>query len=1177
VAIAFQLPLPGQAPFIKRPKLILWHGTHGQESGNRSAVALPKRSIRRGCAYPAIILFLALSCLYVSSQAYVNSTAGSDSLAAIVEYPVRGIAMPDDASGNSTELPELVVQSGHSGTIMAMAFSRQGLLATASTDGTVKLWNGATRQLLRTLSVSRYWVYSVSFSPDGKLLATGSGDNTVRIWEMATARQLNVFQGHGHAVKVLVFSSDGARLASGSSRFNGELPNSLISVWNVSSGDRLFQIDRLGEVLGLSFSGPNRLIASIGGEINAWDIDNDLPVEASNFTAPTIAGVHAGTVRITSADGRHTALARGTSFELYDQANETKVQQPRPLAVRALNFSPDGKLLAVGEADGSVTLWDTKSGQPTRTFQGQEIDKNGIIHSVGFTPDAKYVFSAAWNSGVWMWDLKRSDPPRELHSALKDLQVEQESTGQRMLAEMNPSPGPSAPPSRLTAIVDGQEPSPMTEEVYTTAIGPTGRLMAYAGYSWSNAMRGSFFRIIDWKTLQAVDYVLDVKGAGISARALSLSPNGETLAIGYSNGTLDIRDIAAHRFVFTKEAHSGAINAIAFSPTGHIIASADTDNTVKLWDPSSGELRLSLTGHSAPVLCVTFSNDGTKVVSGAADSEIIVWDARTGGRLQTLVGHSSAVNTLAFSPQGNLLVSGSEDGVVRFWAGSSYRLLASAVSFGKNQWLVFNPEGFFDGTQPAWQLVPFRFPSEPVRLYQPEQFFNQFYQPNLLADVLAKETPLLEILREQGDSRASINLSRYRNSSLPNLRIAGPAPGEVSSQRIVQIIIEAQDTGSGLRDLRVFRNQSLVHLEHGDLNADPDTKTFRLVVPVKISAGENTISAYVFNRDNVKSKDSSIVITGATTLKRRGKAYIVAIGINQYSNPGFNLQYAKADAQALSDALRRSLTELKAYDQVVPVLMVDAQASKKNILLALQRLAGLDASFTPDVPAEIQALQPVEPEDAVFIYFAGHGAARGDRYYLIPNDLGYEGDPKQIDMQGRLTILENSLSDLDLDRVLETIDSNRILLVIDACQSGQVLESEEKRRGPMNSRGLAQLAYEKGAYILAAAQSYQAALEFKKLGHGILTYVLVEEGLDKYAADFAPTDGIITAAEWLQYATQQVPAEIQLMEQEHTRNLGRGVDYGETAITGQAPRSYFRRDTDEVWIVAEIPNSGERK
>src|SRR5437016_9407949 len=111
-------------------------------------------------------------------------------------------------------------------------------------------------------------------------------------------------------------------------------------------------------------------------------------------------------------------------------------------------------------------------------------------------------------------------------------------------------------------------------------------------------------------------------------------------------------------------------------------------------------------------------------------------------------------------------------------------------------------------------------------------------------------------------------------------------------------------------------------------------------------------------------------------------------------------------------------------------------------------------------------------------------------------------------------------------------------MIIDACNSGQALEAEEKRRGPMNSKGLAQLAYEKGMYILTAAQSYQAALEAAQLGHGFLTYVLVEEGLKKGEAD-APSsrDGQVVVREWFDYAAERVPL-MQVERMKQKRGLG---------------------------------------
>ena len=125
----------------------------------------------------------------------------------------------------------------------------------------------------------------------------------------------------------------------------------------------------------------------------------------------------------------------------------------------------------------------------------------------------------------------------------------------------------------------------------------------------------------------------------------------------------------------------------------------------------------------------------------------------------------------------------------------------------------------------------------------------------------------------------------------------------------------------------------------------------------------------------------------------------------------------------------------------------------------------------------------------------GHSAWGWSHFYLIPHDLGHQGSREQLNQAGLKQILEHGVSDEELQQAFELIDAGKLVLIIDACNSGQALEASEKRRGPMNSKGLAQLAYEKGMYVLTASQSYQAALEGEKLGHGLLTYALVEEGL----------------------------------------------------------------------------------
>ncbi len=320
------------------------------------------------------------------------------------------------------------------------------------------------------------------------------------------------------------------------------------------------------------------------------------------------------------------------------------------------------------------------------------------------------------------------------------------------------------------------------------------------------------------------------------------------------------------------------------------------------------------------------------------------------------------------------------------------------------------------------------------------------------------------------------------------------------------------------------------------------------------------MTAYAFNRDNVKSADATLTITGADTLKRSGTFYILAVAVNKYANPQFDLQYAVADATDFAAELQRQEVKLKNFERTEIIALHDAEASKANILGALTKLAAR-----------------VQPEDAVVVFFAGHGTAQQNQFYLIPHDLGFGGERSRIDKAGLQTILAHSISDRELEKAFAGVDAGQFLLVIDACNSGQALEAEEKRRGPMNSKGLAQLAYEKGMYVLTAAQSYQAALEASKLGHGYLTYALVEEGLKTAAADIQPRDGQVLLKEWLDYATQRVPQmQAEKMKEAKGRQLEQVVAFvpGEEKTDPakrnlQRPRVFYRRELDaEPFIVA---------
>jgi len=367
---------------------------------------------------------------------------------------------------------------------------------------------------------------------------------------------------------------------------------------------------------------------------------------------------------------------------------------------------------------------------------------------------------------------------------------------------------------------------------------------------------------------------------------------------------------------------------------------------------------------------------------------------------------------------------------------------------------------------------------------------------------------------------------------------------------------------AGARDLRLFRNGSLIKAWRGDVLKGQSRAKFES--EVTLTAGANRLSAYAFNHDNVKSADATLTIVGAPELARAGKAYLLAVGINHYANRQFDLAFAVADATDFVGEFHAQQAKLNRYARVEVIELIDQQATRDNLLSALTRIA-------------VQ----VQPEDAVMVYYAGHGTAEQQQFFLIPYDLGYAGDRDRLDDASIQAVLAHSISDRDLERVLEGVNAGKMLLVIDACNSGQALEAAEKRRGPMNSKGLAQLAYEKGMYVLAAAQSYQAAMEPEDLGHGLLTYALVEEGLKRSAADFAPKDGTILLREWLDFATERVPQlQVQRMVQAQARNVALAYVEGEERLTDaerrsvQRPRVFYRRELDtDPFVIMNVASN----
>ena len=1037
-------------------------------------------------------------------------------LAHVKENEIKFLDLTAGRETRSIDLPDRNLEN------VELIFMPDGrLLVAGIAEKKLRVWDLSSKaKRLETPTLKDF--EAIKFSNDGRLI-TLCENYTVKIWETATGKELTTINVPNTGVYFetggvfAAFSTDGKKIATGG--FGTQT-----FVWETETGKQVQQMKgRANMAYAVSFSSDGSQLTS-GGRTR-WDLRTGQGRRLISQPTDKLFGMP-------SPDGKLIAMFAPNSptITILDASNGRTLQtltRANATGVAKIYFSPDGRSLAVSYMQSQGTqmigrlpsselkIWDVNTGREIQT-----LTLSSSPSAIGFSADGRLVATIAMQGEISLWDV---------------------TSGTR-LQSLSSAPGQSANPLANITIPN---PANIKRGQMPNIVMPN---MADMTAMMNNMLGG-----------------LSAGTMGRTVTSVSFSPDGKVLASGgiETKSNLDMATLMGQS---TNQKRSK--NQPPPTSTDDFLKNLKVETTgqIVLWDPATGQRVGTIKGHGKGIVDVAFSRDGKLIASAGSDNTIKIWDVATQRELRTLTGHPGSIESMDFSPDGKLLASASEDGSTFLWdTGTGEHLLTLISLDDGGEWMVVTPEGLFDGTPQSWNQILWRYNQDTFNVAPVEWFFNEYYYPGLLSEVFAGKRPHV----------AQDISKKDRRQPLVKLSVGGPT--ENISTRTVKIRIDIADAaadkdhaqGAGARDVRLFRNGSLVKVWHGDALKGQQTASLEEEIP--LIAGASRLTAYAFNSDNVKSKDATLLLTGADSLKRAGTAWIIAAGVNEYANSQYNLKYAVADANSFAEEIKRQQTQLTRFANVEVIPLINDQATKGNILDALQRLAG--KSGAPTLKAgPLDRLRRAEPEDAVIIYFAGHGTAQGQRFYLLPHDIGYTGDRGALDENGLKTILAHSISDQELEDAVEGLAAGSLLMVIDACNSGQALEAEEKRRGPMNSKGLAQLAYEKGMYILTAAQSYQAALEAAQFGHGLLTYALVEEGLKSGGADFEPKDGVVNAREWLDFATERVP-QMQEQKMKETRGLGIAFVEGEQKIADpekrsvQRPRVFYRREMEASPLV----------
>lgn len=1036
----------------------------------------------------------------------------------------------------ATQTPKLTVQSGPGNLVTELAMSSDGKWVAVVGDTTeVRLFNAETGLMVQRTVAGGTTLQEAAFSPDSKkLYAMGTYDGIAEIDLSlgSVARRVNFMSYHGMAL-----SKDGARLFAGSfaklhiintktmteERVLAGAEGTSIDVIRVSPDGRTFFLGRkknsgsstvevydavslgllatlpIAATEGSHYSGDSALIVAASTDAcvaydgksgqQVWTHPAHRPritpepmgsgVICSDWDGVRLLNVKTGQVQqsfpldvghgaASAQTARRFAVAKQKGFlRVFDlQSNKQTDVVARGLMHETVSASPDGKWFVAPFEDGTVRLFESKSARMKASMRiGQAKQTRRLA---AFTPDSATVVGCE-DGWLHRFDTKSSRllsrtnikscpyPFGVSNSQFVGVFMVNGDYRNKRVAAINLTSG---------AEVWGM---PLPEGMDQLTVDPTGKYVALHSVKWLllNAQNGQTIGTADAKSEPGPSDI-------------AFSPDGKRVVLvdpaGYDNTGVSIYSVPDLKLEKRCERKAtSSLVSLAFA----------TPTTV-------------VTGHWKPKF------------------EVNVWNLTDCAVTQSFTAQSSEIGGVGLVNGGKHILSvGGRSGVMRLHETSTATHLVDVIALAQDGFVSATPDGFYAANQSSTEAVRFSLGTESIRF---DLFELRLHRPDVLLQRLAvadpKEVALYRRAYEKRLERLGYSLAALSGDfHAPVVTAsAGPAVGDS-----LPLNITATDSKSAIGRLVIEVNRVPVDGAGGTPWNVPLGKSSSKQVSIRLTPGNNTIDVSVLNTAGTESERVTIVRTGPPAAKP-ARTFVRAIGVSQYAQSTYNLDYAAKDALDMAAVLQHAQGASSTSDVVI---LADGQVTR-DAVRALK--TGLMAS---------------EPQDTVILFVAGHGVLDDKLdYYYATADLDF-ASPAQ-----------RGVPFSDIEDLLSGIPARRKLLLIDTCHSGEVDKDEfgskqvaMSNEGSIKRRGFkrikrsdtadevklaAQLQRElfvdlrrgSGASVLTSASGAEYALESATWKNGVFTHALLK-AVKERAAD-ANRDQQIGLQELNQFVIQRV-------------------------------------------------------
>jgi WD40 repeat protein/energy-coupling factor transporter ATP-binding protein EcfA2 len=530
----------------------------------------------------------------------------------------------------------------HQGEVLGMAVSPNGrLLATAGAEGTAKVWDVASGELMVSMNGHTGPVYGAAFDPGGACLATAGGDSTVRIWDLDDGRQISKLTGHEGIVTRVAYCPTGNFLITA-----GEDPTA--RVWDLSTKKVYLELrGHRRPIRAVAFDPTGTRVATAGDDaiLRIWNMADGEEILALLGHVNRVWDVSWESLDSVATAGEDRMVRIWDAIRGFPRL----VRKRHTVPVRSVCFDSSGGLLTASE-DGTVRIWGTQDGEVevVRTLSSPGARLIGAAY--GQSEAESFVLATDADGTTRLW--RTTDGQEIVAHRFDDVcrlgDAVFSPAGLRTLLLVPGNTSISAPDKSYAQVRD------LESGAIVTALQEKARKLARAG-------AGSL-------TVETGGFQATIPSHASGVNFAEYSPDGQLLATASQDWTARIWDANSGREVAVLEGHEGPVRRVSWSPDGRWVVTAGEDHTARIWAFATGEQVQELKGHTGKVYAAVFSllDHELRIATASADGTIRIWDC-AGNLLHDLREHEASVNDVVWSPDGHWAATASQDGTVRIW------------------------------------------------------------------------------------------------------------------------------------------------------------------------------------------------------------------------------------------------------------------------------------------------------------------------------------------------------------------------------------------------------------------------------------------------------------------------------------------------------------------------------